>query len=143
MTNTQSGRDSASKAGIAGRWLLLDKIGAIGAVLAAAAAPCCFPLLAGAGAALGLGALQSLRGYMDYTIQAMVVLALMGDFIAYRRHRQRGPLAAGIAAAAFVLIAYHVYYHVVFVYTGLVALTVAAVWNVVATHRHAACCSGK
>ena len=49
------------------RWLLLDKLGAIGAFLAAAAAPCCFPLLA----ALGLGALQSVRGYMDYAIQAM------------------------------------------------------------------------
>src|SRR5262245_43246570 len=64
-------------------WLLMDKIGALGAVLAAAATPCCFPLLATVGAALGLGAFQSLRGYMDYAIQAMAALALVGNLIAY------------------------------------------------------------
>ena len=84
------------------RWLLLDKLGALGAFLAAAAAPCCFPLLAAVGAALGLGSLQSLRGYMDHAIQAMVLLALAGDFIAYRKHRQRLPLIVGITAACVV-----------------------------------------
>ena len=62
---------SQTEARKAGRWLVLDKLGAVGAFLAAAAAPCCFPLLAAVGAALGLGAFQSLRGYMDYAIQAM------------------------------------------------------------------------
>ena len=56
----------------------LDKLGAVGAFLAAAAAPCCFPLLAAVGAALGLGALQAWRGYMDYVIQGFVLVSGVG-----------------------------------------------------------------
>lgn len=124
-------------------WLLLDKLGAIGAFLAAAAAPCCFPLLAAVGAALGLGTLQSLRGYMDYAIQVMVLLALAGNVLACRQHHQRGPLLVGIAAAAVVFFAYYGYYHVALVYSGLLSLGVAAVWNVIAKRRCAACCLAK
>ena len=123
------------------RWLVLDKLGAVGAFLAAAAAPCCFPLLAALGAALGLGAFQSLRGYMDYTIQAMAFLALLGDVLAYRQHRQREPLATGVAAAGVIFVAYYGYYHVALVYFGLLGLSVAAVWNVIARRRYAACCA--
>ena len=124
-----------------GRWLLLDKLGALGAFLAAAAAPCCFPLLAAVGAALGLGSLQSLRGYMDHAIQAMVLLALAGDFIAYRKHRQRLPLVVGITAAGVVFFAYYGYYHVALVYVGLLGLLVAAVGNMIAQRRCARCCA--
>ena len=130
------------KARTSGRWLLLDKLGAIGAFLAATAAPCCFPLLAAVSAALGLGALQSLRGYMDYAIQAMVLVAFLGDVLAYRQHRQRGPLLVGIAAAGIVFFAYYGYYHVALVYVGLLGLTVAAVWNIIAKRRCSTCCTG-
>jgi rhodanese-related sulfurtransferase len=41
----------------------LDKLGAVGAFLAAASAPYCFPLFATVGVALGLGALQLRSGY--------------------------------------------------------------------------------
>ncbi|MCI0537995.1 MAG: MerC family mercury resistance protein [Verrucomicrobiales bacterium] len=125
------------------RWLVLDKLGTIGAFLAAAATPCCFPLLAAVGGALGLSALQSARGYVDYAIQAMVLLALLGDVLAYRQHRRRGPLVAGIAASALVFVAYHGYDHVSLVYVGLFGLTVAAVWNVIAKRNCAACCHAK
>jgi len=129
-----------SKARASGRWLVLDKLGAIGAFLGAAAAPCCFPLLATVGGALGLGALQSVRGYMDYTIQAMVLLALAGDVIAFRQHRQRWPLVVGIAAVTVVFFAYYGYYHVALVYIGLLGMAIAAVWNGIAKRRCAASC---
>ena len=143
MTIPQETEAATPKARAGGR-LLLDKIGALGALLAAAAAPCCFPLLAAVGAALGLGVLQSLRGYVDYAIQGMVVLALVGNFIAHRQHRQRGPLVVGSIAAAFVFLAYYGYYHVVLIYGGLFGLTVAAAWNIVAKrHGVAPCCGTK
>ena len=63
----------------------LDKFGAVGALLAAAVAPCCFPLLAALGTALGLGALQSWRGYMDYAIQGFVVISATGSLFAFRQ----------------------------------------------------------
>jgi hypothetical protein len=42
---------------------LLDKGGALGALIAATAAPCCFPLLAPIGVALGFGALLPFAEY--------------------------------------------------------------------------------
>jgi len=119
---------------------VLDKVGAIGAFLAAAMAPCCFPLLAAVGGALGLSALQSVRGYTDYTIQVMVVLALVGDVIAFRQHRQRGPLVMGVAAAGVAFFGYYGYYHAGLVYAALFGLLVAAVWNIIAKRLHTACC---
>jgi hypothetical protein len=53
-----------------------------------------------------LGALQSVRGYVDYAIQAMVLLSLLGHFIAHRQHHQRAPLVIGFAAAGVVFVAY-------------------------------------
>ena len=103
-------------------------------------APCCFPLLAAVGGALGLSALQSVRGYTDYTIQVMVVLALVGDVIAFRQHRQRGPLVMGVAAAGVAFFGYYGYYHAGLVYAALFGLLVAAVWNIIAKRLHTACC---
>src|SRR5262249_20251137 len=101
---------------ISQRWLVLDKIGAVGGILAAAAAPCCFPLLAAIGAALGLSVFQSLRGYMDYAIQAMVILAFIGDALAYRQHRRVAPLVLALFSAGVVFFAYHIHYQVALIY---------------------------
>lgn len=117
----------------------LDKLGAVGAFLAAAAAPCCFPLLAGVGGALGLGALQAWRGYMDYAIQAFVAISAAGSVIAFRQHRQAWPMALGLGGAALVFFAFHVSYHVALIYTGLAGLAGAAVWNYFAKRRGRAC----
>src|SRR5882724_12448540 len=89
---------------------VLDKLGAVGAFLAAAAAPCCFPLLAAAGAALGLGFLQSWIGYMNYAIQGFVILSAIGCVFAFRQHRQVWPLSIGLVSAAIVFFAYYVNY---------------------------------
>src|SRR6266536_6314970 len=93
-----------------GRWLLLDKLGVLGAFLAAAAAPCCFPLLAAVGAALGLGALQSWRGYMDYAIQGFVLISAVGGVFAFRQHRQAWPLGVGLTSAVLVFFAFYASY---------------------------------
>lgn len=118
----------------------MDKLGTVGGFLIAAAAPRCFPLLAAAGAALGLRALQSWRGYMDYAIQGFVALSAFGGVFAYRQHRQVWPLSVGLASAALVFFAYYASYHVQLIYAGLAGLAVAAVWNVIAKRRSSACC---
>lgn len=119
---------------------VLDKFGAVGALLAAAAAPCCFPLLAAVGAALGLGALQSWRGYMDYAIQGFVLLSVVGSAFAFRQHRRAWPLGIGLASAALVFFAFYVSYHVALIYAGLAGLAVASMWNVVAKRQASSCC---
>lgn len=122
------------------RLSVLDKIGTAGAFLAAAAAPCCFPLLATAGAAFGLGSLQAWRGYMDYAIQGFVVLATFGNVLAFRQHRQAWPLSIGVASAVMVFWSFQVAYHVAWIYTGLGGLLITTVWNFVAKRGEGACC---
>lgn len=118
----------------------LDKFGAAGAFLAAAAAPCCFPLLAAVGGALGLSALQAWRDYMDYAIQVFVIISALGGVFAFREHRQAWPLAVGLASAAVVFFAFYVSYQVALIYGGLAGLAVAAGGNIVAMRRASACC---
>ena len=134
------GNTSSRKTHTFNRWLLLDKLGALGAILAAAAVPCCFPLLAVVSASLGLAAPQSLRGYMDYAIQGMVLLALLGNLLAYRQHHQWPPFIVGLISVAVVFVAYYAYYHAALVYVGLFGLMVAAVWNIISKRRCATCC---
>ena len=118
----------------------LDKFGAAGAFLAAAAAPCCFPSLAAAGAALGLGALQAWRGYLDYAIQGFVLISAVGSVFAFRQHRQVWPLSIGLASAALMFFAYYASYHVALIYAGLAGLAMSAVWNVIAKRQTSSCC---
>ena len=119
---------------------ILDKLGAAGAFLAAAAAPCCFPLLAAVGTALGLGALQSWRGYVDYAIQGFVLISAVGNVFAFRHHRQAWLLCAGLASAAVIFFAFYVSYHIMLIYAGLVGLAAVAVWNSVAKCCVNSCC---
>src|SRR5229473_3158940 len=66
---------------------LLDKGGALGALIAATAVPCCFPLLAPIGVALGFGALLPFAEYALYGVVVCTVAAMVGSVIAFRSHR--------------------------------------------------------
>ncbi len=120
--------------------LALDKLGAVGAFLAAAAAPCCFPLLAAVGAALGLGALQAWRGYMDYVIQGFVLVSGVGGVFAFRQHRQAWPLTVVLASVGAIFIAFYIRYHVTLIYAGLAGLGASALWTFVIKRRVGARC---
>ena len=63
---------------------ILDKVGSVGAVIAGAAVPCCFPFLSLFGSILGLTFFARYEGIIMYLIQGLVVLALVGSIIAYR-----------------------------------------------------------
>ena len=119
---------------------VLDKFGAAGALLAAAAAPCCFPLLAVIGAALGLGAFQSWRGYMDYAIQGFALISAAGTLFSFRQHRRAWPLSIGLAGAGLVFFAYYAFYHVGFIYAGLAGLATSSAWSFFATRQKISCC---
>ena len=138
MSDAQAPSPQPRPAG--GAWLVLDKLGAVGAVLAAVAAPCCFPLLATIGGALGLGSIPFLRGNAPILIQVMTAVAFLGQVASYRQHRKKGPLLASGISAGLVAFAFLVNYHVSLIYTALFGLTVAAIWNWVNTRRARACC---
>ena len=117
---------------------LLDKGGALGALLAAVAAPCCFPLLAPLGFALGFGALLPWAEYALYGVAACAVVAMLGSVIAFRSHRHLGWLFLGVGSGLLVLPALVSPWPPTLAYAGLLGLAVTAVANHVLVRR-AAC----
>ena len=117
------------------RMVSLDRIGSVGALIAAIAAPCCFPLFAAVGTAAGLGALGHYEGGILYLFQGFAVLTLAGLALSYRRHRDPAPLIVGTLGCANL--AYHFYFEFSLpaLYGGLLGLIAAALWNYVSTRR--------
>lgn len=115
---------------------ILDKVGSVGAVIAGAAVPCCFPFLSLIGSILGLSFLAPYETYVMYAMQLLVVLALVGSVIAYRGHRKILPLFLGIISTAAVLYASNTNLNLYLLYGGLAGLLIVAVWNSI----EAKCC---
>lgn len=115
----------------------LDKAGALGAMFAAlaAATPCCLPLLATAGGALGLGFLAPYQTALSGIFQGFALLAVSGVFIAYRRHGQILPLLLAFGAAAAILAYYHAFRSPALLYTGIGVLVLASAVNHLAARR--------
>lgn len=108
---------------------VLDKVGSIGALLAGAAVPCCFPFLSLIGSILGLSFLAPYKAYVLYAMQLLVVLALVGSIIAYRGHRKILPFTLGFLSTLTVLYSLNTSMDVRILYPGLAGLVVAAIWN--------------
>ena len=85
----------------------LDRVGSVGVLIAAIAAPCCFPLFAAVGTAAGLGALGQYEGVILYIFQGFAVLTFAGLVISFPQHRNVGPLIVGVLSCA--ALAYHFY----------------------------------
>ena len=120
---------------------MFDKLGAIGAVFSAVAAPCCFPLFAAIGGAVGLESVPFLRSNAPLLIQVMTALAFLGQVASYRQHRKKGPLFISAVSVGLVVVAYLLNYHVSLIYAALAGLTIAAVWNVVNSRGDRCCCA--
>ena len=118
----------------------LDKAGSIGAVIAGAAEPCCFPFLSLIGSILGLSFLAPYESYILYAMQALVVIALMGSVLAYRRHRKVLPLILSVLSTAAVLYALNTDMNVKILYTGLAGLIAVSIWNSIEAKRCAEAC---
>ena len=106
--------------------LPLDKLGGIGAVVAAAACPICFPKLALVGAFFGLGALGAYEYQFLVAAQALVAIALVGHVLAYLRHRRAWLLASAVLGGAAVFSGLYVAASELLVYLGLATLLVTA-----------------
>jgi hypothetical protein len=114
---------------------ILDKIGSIGSVIAAAAAPCCFPLFGLFGSIVGLGFLAAYEDYMLWVMQGLVLLALVGSLIAYRRHRKVAPLILAIISTSAIIYGINSNLDTYFIYGGMVGLLIVSVWNSIESKR--------
>ena len=120
---------------------ILDKVGSIGAVVAGAAVPCCFPFLSLAGSILGLTFLAKYESVVMYVLQGMVLVALVGSFIAYRGHRKIAPLILSIISTAAIVYGLNVpLLEITYVYSGMVGLLIVAVWNTIEGRRCVEAC---
>jgi hypothetical protein len=104
----------------------LEKFGSIGAVVAAAACPICFPKLALIGAVFGLGALSAFEYQFLIAAQALVALAVGGHVWSYLRHRNAWLLAAAVPSGVAVFAGLYVVGSELLVYAGLAGLLAAS-----------------
>lgn len=119
---------------------VLDKVGSVGAVIAGAAVPCCFPFLSLIGSILGLSFLAPYERYILYAMQVLVIVAMIGSVIAFRNHRKIIPLLLGILSTAAVLYSLNTDMDTRLLYGGLAGLLVVAVWNSIEARRCANKC---
>jgi mercuric ion transport protein len=82
----------------------LEKLGSIGAVVAAAACPICFPKLAVVGTLFGLGAFSAYEAQLFIAAQALVLVAAAGHLLAYRQHCNARLLTSALLSAVFVFV---------------------------------------
>jgi hypothetical protein len=113
----------------------LDRVGSIGALIAAIAAPCCFPLFAAVGTAAGFTAPGHYEGVALYLFQGLALITLAGLALSARKHRDYAPLIVGTLGC--LNLAYHLYWEASLpaLYGGLAGLLAAAAWNYVSTRR--------
>jgi hypothetical protein len=120
---------------------ILDKAGSIGAVIAGAAVPCCFPFLSLIGSILGLSFLAPYETYILYGMQLLVLLALVGSIIAFRGHRKVLPLILSVLSTSAVLYALNTDMNVTILYTGLAGLIAVSIWNSIEARRCVDACN--
>jgi len=118
---------------------VIEKIGTIGAVLAAVACPACFPMLAVAGTALGLGIFRPFEGWIFILFQIVVVIAILGNLISFARHRRVFPLIIGLASPLLIFVALYVRFNQLLLYLGLFGLAAASVLNFFTTRQCVRC----
>ena len=109
----------------------LDKVGSIGAIVAASFAPCCFPFLGVMAATLGLGALVQFAPQLQYAIQVLVAVALAGSCFAYLSHRLVWPLTIAVVGTFLIFFHYYATFSTPLVYTGFGLLLLSGAWNTV------------
>lgn len=116
-----------------------EKLGTVGAVLAAAACPICFPKFALIGAAVGLGVLAPYEGYVAIGVQVLFVLALAGHLIAFPRHRNGWLLALAIGATLILFAGYYAVPSSILLQIALAGLVAASVWLAIELRRCTSC----
>ena len=109
--------------------IFLDKIAAIGALLAASACPACFPLLAVVGSALGLSFLRPYEGVMIYVFLALVLLVFIGSIVSFLKHRRKIPLLLNAAGSLLIFLAFYIKFMAFLIYAGLFLLLAGAFLN--------------
>jgi hypothetical protein len=117
----------------------IEKFGTGGALIAALACPICFPKFALIGAALGLGVFAPYEGWVALLVQALFILALIGQLFAYRVHKNKWLLSLAIVTTALLFVGYYVIPSSILLQVSLIGLIAGSVWQVLEMRRCAKC----
>jgi mercuric ion transport protein len=113
----------------------LEKFGSFGAIVAAAACPICFPKLALIGALFGFGVLVEYEVVFFYMAQLMMIFALVGHIISYKRLRNLSLIILACISATLFFGALYVFTSEVLSYLALVGMIAAMAWMMIEDRR--------
>ena len=107
----------------------------MGAIVAAAGCPICFPALAAVGSVFGLGALAAYESQFLIITQIMVVLSLIFSVVSYRRTSYKSPLVLAICSGILFFGSWYLMFNQVLIYIALAGILTSAVWNTAVEKR--------
>ena len=113
----------------------LENFGSFGAIVAAAACPICFPKLALIGALFGFGVLAKYEFVFFYMAQILVIIALVGHIISYRRLNNSALLISGILSAILFFGSLYVFTSEILSYFALTGMIAAMAWMIIEDRR--------
>jgi hypothetical protein len=117
-------------------------LGTVGLFLTAFFSPCCFPLFAFGGSAIGLGSFELFGGWTTWLFQAMVLISIGGFYISYRKHLSLYPLLIAILSGIMIFFAYQFsksQTSTYLIYAGMLGLFIATIVNYYQTKLHENC----
>lgn len=117
----------------------LEKFGSFGAIFAAAACPICFPKLALLGAIIGMGALAPYETAFFFGAQILVVLAVVGHGLSYKKHQNWKVPGLAVISAILLFVSLYAYVSEILSYLAFSGLIIATVWLIVENRRCASC----
>ncbi|EQD36657.1 MerC mercury resistance protein [mine drainage metagenome] len=119
--------------------ILSDKVGVVGSLVSTMACAMCFPAAASIGAAIGLGFLAPWESLFVKVLPLFALIVLAANGFGWLSHRQWRRTALGTVGPILVLIGWAAFMSASLtreaargvLYTGLVAMVVFAVWDMV------------
>lgn len=117
----------------------LEKTGSFGSIVAAAACPVCFPKLALLGAIFGMGTLAKYETAFFIAAHVLVVLAMVGHVVSYKRHHNRALLTLAGGSVALFFISLYVFGVELLTYMAFAGLITATVWLMFENRRCQSC----
>ena len=113
----------------------LEKVGSFGAIVAAAACPICFPKLALIGALFGFGVLVKYEMVFFYMAQIMIIIALVGHIITYKRLQNLTLLILAFISAILFFGSLYVFTSEILSYFALTGMIAAMAWMIIEDRR--------
>ena len=113
----------------------LEKAGSFGAIVAAAACPICFPKLALIGALFGFGVLAKYEIVFFYMAQILIIIALVGHIISYKRLQNLTLLILAFLSAILFFGSLYVFTSEILSYFALTGMIAAMAWMIIEDRR--------